>query len=74
MSDATGDHAFLHGLELTVRAELAEAEAGQPEEADGVPIEEWLSDPAEARLYEIRLRGLLGAVEAVEEESGPRDH
>ncbi|WP_063797788.1 SDR family oxidoreductase [Saccharothrix sp. NRRL B-16348] len=70
----TGDHAFLHELELTVRAELAEAEAGRLDEAaTGLPIEQWLSDPAETQLYEAGLRGLLGAVEAVEEDSRPRD-
>ncbi|MCC8242884.1 hypothetical protein [Saccharothrix luteola] len=70
MSTPTGDNAFLHDLELTVRVELAEAEAGRPEEgAVGVPVEEWLSDPAEAQRYEVGLRGLLGAVEAVEEGS-----
>ncbi|MEU4770042.1 hypothetical protein AB0H12_43170 [Actinosynnema sp. NPDC023794] len=74
MSTPTGDNAFLHDLELTVRAELAEAEAGRPEEeVVGVPVEEWLSDPAEAQRYEVGLRGLLGAVEAVEEGSRPRD-
>jgi hypothetical protein len=74
VSTPTGDNAFLHDLELTVRAELAEAEAGQPEEeAVGVPVEEWLSDPAETQRYEVGLRGLLGAVEAVEEGSQPRD-
>jgi hypothetical protein len=31
MSTPTGDNAFLHALELNVRAELTQAEAGQPE-------------------------------------------
>ena len=46
MSTPTGDNAFLHELELTVRAELTVAETSLPEEqADGVPGDEWPSDP-----------------------------
>ena len=72
MSTPTGDNAFLHALELNVRTELTQAEAGQPEEeAVGVPIDEWLLDPADAQRYEIGLRNLLGAVEALEDGSGP---
>ena len=75
MSTPTGDNAFLHALELNVRTELALAETGQPEEeAVGGPIDEWLSDPADAPHYEASLRSLLGAVEALEDASGPRDH
>lgn len=70
-SSPAGHDTFLHELELTVRAELAEAEAGRP--AVGLPVEEWLSDPAEDQRYEVGLRGLLGAVEAAEEGSSPRD-
>jgi hypothetical protein len=74
MSIPTGDNNFLHELELTVRTELTLAETSQPyEEAVAVPIEEWLSDPADAERYEIGLRSLLGAVEALEEgEKGGR--
>ena len=72
MSTPTGDNAFLHELELNVRTELTIAETSQPEEeATGVPIEEWLSDPADAQRYEATLRSLLGAVEALEDSSGP---
>jgi hypothetical protein len=75
MSTPTGDNAFLHALELNVRTELALAETGQPEEeAIGGPIDEWLSDPADAPHYEASLRSLLGAVEALEDASDPRDH
>ena len=31
MSTPTGDNAFLYALELNVRTELTQAEAGQPE-------------------------------------------
>ena len=72
MSIPTGDNAFLHELELNVSTELIRAETGQPEEeAAGVPIDEWLSDPADDQRYEIDLRSLLGAVEALEDGSGP---
>ncbi len=72
MSTPTGDNAFLHKLELNVRTELTLAETSQPwEEAVGVPIDEWLSDPADDQRYEASLRTLLGAVEAMEDGSGP---
>jgi hypothetical protein len=64
MNDTTGDSAFLHELELDVKAELAQAETSQPA---GTPPEEWLFDPAEAPLEEAGLRNLLGAVESLEE-------
>jgi hypothetical protein len=71
MSTPIGDHAFLHALELNVRTELTLAETSQPEEeAAGVPIEQWLSDPADDQRYEAALRSLLGAVEALEDGSG----
>jgi hypothetical protein len=75
MSTPTGDNAFLHALEVNVRAELTQAEAGQPEEeAAGVPIDQWLSDPADDQRYEIALRSLLGAVETLEDGSGSPGH
>jgi hypothetical protein len=75
MSIPTGDNAFLHALELNVRTELTLAETSQPEEeAVRVPIDEWLSDPADDQRYEASLRSLLGAVEALEDGSGPGGH
>lgn len=72
MSIPTGDNVFLHELELNVSTELAQAETGQPEEeAVGAPIDEWLLDPTDAQRYEVSLRNLLGAVEALEDGSGP---
>ena len=71
MSTPAGDHAFLHELERTVSMELTQAESGPPEEeAAAVPIEEWLSDPADDERYEFTLRSLLGAVQTLEESSG----
>jgi hypothetical protein len=72
MSIPTGDNAYLHELEIDVRAELTQAETSQPEEeAVGVPIGEWQFDPADAQRYLVGLRNLLGAVEALED--GPAD-
>jgi hypothetical protein len=70
MSTPTGDGAFLRELELDVRAELTLAETGRPEEADGVPIAEWIPDP-DAQRYEVGLRSILGAVEVLENGSDP---
>ena len=71
MSTPTGDDAFLHELELTVKAELTLAETSVPEEqADGVPGDQWPLDP-DVQRYDVGLRALLGAVEAVEDTSGP---
>jgi hypothetical protein len=72
MSTPADDNAFLYTLELNVRAELTLAETSQPEEeTDGAPIGEWLLDPADVQRYEVGLRTLLGAVEAMEDGSGP---
>jgi hypothetical protein len=75
MSTPTGHNAFLHELEIDVRAELTLAGTSTPEEeAVAVPIEEWLFDPADAQRDQVGLRDLLGAVEVIEEalEGGPR--
>jgi hypothetical protein len=74
MSTPTDDNTFLHELEHHAAAELSLAESRQPdEEAAGVPIDDWLVDPADAQRDEIGLRSLLGAVEALEEGSIPGD-
>ena len=74
MSTPTGDNAFLHELELTVRAELTVAETSLPEEqADGVPGDEWPPDP-DVQRYDVVLHALLGAVEALEDAPGPGDN
>ena len=46
--------------------ELAQAEISQPEAAC-VPIDQWLTDPADDQRYEAGLRSLFGAVEALED-------
>jgi uncharacterized protein YbjT (DUF2867 family) len=74
MSTPTGNNAFLYTLELDVRTELTLVETSQPEEETvGVPIDEWLVDPEEEQRYEVGLRSLLGAVEALEDGSGLGD-
>ncbi|MEU8379156.1 hypothetical protein [Streptosporangium sp. NPDC048865] len=73
MSTPAGENDFLHGLEGEVEAELALTEASHPEEAADLPVTEWLFDPADAQRDEIGLRGLLGAVEALEGGSRPDD-
>jgi hypothetical protein len=65
MSIPTSDNVFLDELEVTVRAELIEVETSPPEEAC-VPIDQWLTDPADEQRYEAGLRSLFGAVEALE--------
>lgn len=68
----SGDGVHLRALEVDVRAELTRVETSDPEgEAADMPIEDWLFDPADAQREEVGLRSLLGAVEALENGSGP---
>jgi hypothetical protein len=79
MSTPADDSAFLSELEIEVRTELIVAEVGQPTvAADTGPAVERLLDPdaeayADAERYEVSLRTLLGAIEAVEDASD-QDH
>lgn len=57
----------LHGLEIEIEAELAIVEVSSPPDVTDTPVTEWLVDPTEAERYEISLRGLLDAVEAMED-------
>ena len=71
MTTPTGDNAFLHELELNVRTELTIVETSQPEaEADGVLTVESLLEE-DIQRYELALRSLLGAIEAMEDGSRP---
>ena len=64
MTTPAGDHALLHELELTVSTELTMAETSPAEDGDGRRTDgEQLLDP-DAERYEVRLRSLLGAVQA----------
>lgn len=74
MNTPIGDNAFLHELEVEVRAELTVADSSpSEEEAAAVPMDEWMFDPAYAQSEEVGLRNLLGAVEALEGDSRPDD-
>lgn len=57
----------LHGLEIEIEAELAIVETSDPPDVTATPVTEWLSDPTDGERYEISLRGLLDAVEALED-------
>lgn len=70
MSVPTSDNVFLDELELTVRAELTQAGISPPAEAACVPVDQWLTDPADDQRYEVGLRTLFGAVEALENKEG----
>jgi hypothetical protein len=71
MTTPAGDGAFLRELEVTIRADLADAETTvTEEEAIAVPVDQWQFDPEDAERYEIGLRDLLGAVEVLEEGPG----
>jgi SAM-dependent methyltransferase len=70
----TGEDDFLHELEVEVEAEVALVEASRPEEVAGLPVTEWLFDPTDAEREEIGLRGLLDAVEVLEDGARPDDH
>ncbi|MEV4098241.1 hypothetical protein [Streptosporangium saharense] len=59
---------FLHELGAEVRVELRVAEASHPEEMAELPVTEWLFDPTDVEREEIGLRGLLDAVEVLENE------
>ncbi|MEV1177373.1 hypothetical protein [Nonomuraea sp. NPDC049784] len=70
MTIPTRDDDSLYELEVEVVAELTMAESSHPEEAMRLPVTEWLFDPADVQREEVGLRGLLGAVEALEDDPG----
>lgn len=74
MNAPHGENESLFAFKAEVEAELASAEASHPEEAVGLPITEWLFDPTDVEREEIGLRGLLGAIEALEGDARPDDH
>ena len=74
MSTPTTDNEFLHELELDVRMQLTQAETGRAGQGTGgAPAAEGLLDP-DAERYEVNLRTLLGAIDAMEDGSHPDDH
>jgi hypothetical protein len=69
MTPSTGGDAFLHDLEHDVESELTLAEPSQPdEETLTLPIDQWVSSPAEVQHYQVGLGDLLGAVENLEDD------
>ncbi|MEV0388501.1 hypothetical protein [Nonomuraea sp. NPDC050643] len=73
MSAPNGENEFLYELRTEVEVELVVAEASHPEEAMELPVTEWLFDPTDVEREEIGLRGLLDAVEVLEDDSRPGD-
>lgn len=73
MSAPTGDDGSLYELEVETKEELTLTESSRPAEAVDQPVTEWLFDPADAERDEVGLRGLLGAIHALEDDSRPKD-
>ena len=73
MTAPSDDNEVLHELEIEVEAEVVQVELSRPEDAAGLPVTEWLFDPADAEREEIGLRGLLAAVEVLEDDLRPGD-
>ncbi|WP_344474806.1 hypothetical protein [Nonomuraea monospora] len=74
MSAPRDQDGFLHELEVEVEAEVSLVEASRPGEVAELPVTDWLFDPTDAEREEIGLRGLLDAVEVLEDGSRPDDH
>ncbi|MFD0886185.1 hypothetical protein ACFQ08_16695 [Streptosporangium algeriense] len=74
MSAPNSENEFLDELKAEVAIELTLVEASHPEEMAGLPVTDWLYDPADAEREEIGLRGLLDAVEALEDDSRHGGH
>jgi hypothetical protein len=68
MATPSGEPAFLYKVEIEVEEELIVVESLPEVDADGVPTAEWVQDP-DAQRYEVSLRTLLGAIEAVENDA-----
>ena len=63
------DQGLLHELENGIAAELNLAESSESAQLVDVRIDELLFDPTETERYVVGLRGLLGAVEAVDDDT-----
>jgi hypothetical protein len=73
MNARRDDDETLHELETEVELELTAAEASHPEREMALPVTDWLFDPIDAEREEIGLRGLLDAVEVLEDDTRPDD-
>ncbi|MEU4392704.1 hypothetical protein [Kribbella sp. NPDC023855] len=58
---------MLHELHHEVELDLAMITASEPDRV--LPVSEWLVDPTEVERDQVALRSLLGAVEAMENET-----
>lgn len=74
MSAPNGENEFLYELQAEVEVELIHAEESRPEQEFDLPVSEWLFDPTDVEREEIGLRGLLDAVEVLEDRSRPEEH
>ncbi|MFI7454735.1 hypothetical protein ACIBQX_45190 [Nonomuraea sp. NPDC049714] len=74
MTAPNGDNEFLYELQAEVEVELIHVEASRPEQEFDLPVSEWLFDPTDVEREEIGLRGLLDAVEVLEDRSRPEEH
>jgi hypothetical protein len=74
MNAPSGENEFLYELEIEIEEEVALVESSHPEEVMDLPVTEWQFDPTDVEREEIGLRGLLGAVEALEGDHRPDDH
>lgn len=71
MSCTVTNDAFLFSLEEAVRGQLVEIDVTHAEYVLSLPVSEWLFDPTEAGPLTVRLRILLGAVEALRSRPPP---
>ncbi|GIH28094.1 hypothetical protein Aph01nite_64040 [Acrocarpospora phusangensis] len=66
MTTPSGDE-FLYELHAEVELEVTLIERSHAEEAAELPVSEWLYDPADVEREEVGLRGLLDAIEVLED-------
>ena len=71
MSAPNDDNDVLYELEVEIEVELTQTEASHPEEEMALPITDWLFDPTDVERAEIGQRGLLDAVEVLEDAPSP---
>jgi hypothetical protein len=71
MSTPNGEDGVLYELEIEVEEELTLTGTSDPE--TDAPVTDWLFDPADTERERTGLRGLLGAIQALEDDSRPGD-
>jgi hypothetical protein len=73
MNAASGEDGLLYELEIEVEEEVTLVESSRAEELMNLPVTDWQFDPTDVEREEVGLRGLLGAVEALEGDHRPDD-